>query len=83
MILVSSIGALFLLLVCLVQVRCDGSCFYLVIFYLVLFGRYFLEACSFLMIDRKGVDPEGSAERVEVGAIEGGRTLPRIDCKRK
>jgi hypothetical protein len=35
------------------------------------------------MIDRKGVDPEGSAERVEVGAIEGGRTLPRIDCKRK
>lgn len=35
----------------------------LITFYFVAVGCYPLEACSFLMRDRKGVDPEGRGGR--------------------
>ena len=41
-----------------------------VIFYLVMFGCYLLEACTFLMRDRKGADPEERGGGEELGGIE-------------
>jgi hypothetical protein len=32
---------------------------HLIIFYFVIFGGYLLEACYFIMIDRKEIDLEG------------------------
>lgn len=45
---------------CLIWPRCDGFCFFLVIFYFVVYGYYFLDARPFLM--RGGEEPyaEGS-----------------------
>lgn len=39
---------------CLVQPQYNGFCFYLIIFYFVMFGCRLLEACSFLLRDRNG-----------------------------
>jgi hypothetical protein len=33
--------------------------FYFIRFYFVMFSRYFLEICSFVMRDSKGLDAEG------------------------
>lgn len=59
LILVPAPGALFLLLGCLAQPGCDGFLFYLIMFYFVMFGCCLLEALSFLIRDRKVVDPDG------------------------
>lgn len=48
-----------LLLDCIVQPQCDGFCFIILYFYM--FVRY-LDAGSFLMRDRKGVDMERNWE---------------------
>jgi hypothetical protein len=41
-----------------------------IIFYFVRFGCYLLEACSFLMRDRKGLDLEGRGGWEDLG-VEG------------
>lgn len=61
-ILVLSLGALFLLVVCLFQTQCDGFCFML--FYVVMLCCYFLEACYFQMRDRKKVGHMGGKKRM-------------------
>ena len=48
-----------------------------------MFGCYLLEACSFLMRDRKGVDLEGKGGGEELGGINGGKTVIRIYYMRK
>jgi hypothetical protein len=56
---------------------------YVIIVYFVVFGCYFSDACSFLMRDRKGMDPEGRGGREELGGVEGEVYIIRIDCMRK
>ena len=48
-----------------------------------MFGCYLLEACSFLMRDRKGVDLDGRRGGEELGGVEGGETIIRIYYVRK
>lgn len=48
-----------------------------------MFYYYPLEACSFLMWDRKGVDPDGKGGGEELGEVEGGETVIRTDFVRK
>ena len=48
-----------------------------------MFVCYFLEVCSFLIRDRKGVDPEGKEGGKGLGEIEEGETIIRIYCMRK
>lgn len=43
-----------------------------------MFGCYFLEACSFLTRDRKGVDWDGRGGGEGLGGVEGGETIIRI-----
>ena len=43
-----------------------------------MFGCYLLEACSFLMRDRKGVDLEGRRGGKELGGVVGGETIVMI-----
>jgi hypothetical protein len=47
------------------------------IFYFV-FLKNLLEACSFLMRDRKGVDLEEIGDEEELGGVEKGETIIRI-----
>lgn len=54
----SSWGSFLFLLAWLVQLWHDGSCFHLTRFYFVTFYCHLLETCSFLMRDRKRVDPD-------------------------
>lgn len=83
LIFVSSLGALSFVLVCLVQLQYDGFCFLLFItLYSLMFCCYLLEACSFLMRDRKGLDPDGRGSREELGWTEGEKTVTRI-CRVK
>jgi hypothetical protein len=44
---------------------------------------YLLEACFFLVRDRKGADPEGRGGREELYEVEGGSTVIRIYCMKK
>lgn len=74
LILVSALGALFLLLGFLFQLQCDGFCF---MFYFVMFGCYLLEACSFLMRDK------GSGFDWGDGKSRGRETTIRIYYVRK
>jgi hypothetical protein len=46
-----------------------------------MFGCNPLEACSFLLRDKKGVDTEGGVEE-ELGGV-GGETVVKIYCMRK
>ena len=62
LIFVPALGSLFLLSICLVKLQCDDFCF--IIFFFVIFGSYFLEACSFQMRDGKGVDLDRSGGKV-------------------
>ena len=48
-----------------------------------MFGCYLLEACSFLMRDRKGVDLDGRDGGEELGGVEGEETVIRIYYVRK
>lgn len=43
-----------------------------------MFCCYLLEACSFLMIDRKGVNPEVRGGEEELVCVEGGETIIRM-----
>ena len=52
-------------------------------FYFFLFGCYLLEACSFLMRDRKGVDLDGRDGGEELGGVEGEETVICVYCMRK
>lgn len=52
--------------------------FYFIIFYFVRFCCYLLDACSFLIKDINGVDPDGRGGREEVGGVEEGKTVIRI-----
>jgi hypothetical protein len=45
-----------------------------------MFGYYFLEACSFLRRDRKGVGLEGRRSGEELGGVERGETIIRKYC---
>lgn len=47
-----------------------------------MFG-YHLEACSFLIRDSRGVDPEGREDGEEVGVAEGGESVILIYSLRK
>lgn len=51
--------------------------------YFAMFGFYFLQACSFLMGDRKGVDPEGRGSAEELEGAEGGETVIRMYWMKK
>ena len=79
--LVSGLGTLFLL-GCYVQLSILKFLLHL-IFYFVIFGCYLLEACSFLMRDRKGVDLEGRRGGEDLGRVEGEETIIRIYYMRK
>ena len=52
-------------------------------FYFDMFGCYLLEACSFLMIDRKGVDPEKRRGGEELGGVQGRESIIRVYCIKK
>lgn len=54
-----------------------------VLFYFVMFGSYILEACSFLMKGRKGVNLEGRGVWEGLDRIEGGETIIKIYYMRK
>ena len=56
--------------------------FYLV-FYTARFCCYLLDACSFLMRDRKEVYTEGRGGSKELRGVEGGETAIEIYCMRK
>jgi hypothetical protein len=58
LILVLAIEVRFLLQVCFTQFQCDSFCFILVILYFIIFCCCLLEACSFIIRDRKRVDPD-------------------------
>lgn len=45
------------------------------IFYCIMLGCYHLEACSFLIRKRKGVDPERRRSREELRRVEGEKTV--------
>lgn len=75
----STLGALSLLLGCLVQPQWDGFC--LISLYLILScWFYFLEDCSILMRDKKGPELEGCRG---TGGVEGRETIARIYHMRK
>lgn len=76
--LVPALGTLFLLSCSCVQLQHDIFCIILLYFTLVMVGCYCLEACSFLMKDRKGLDLEGSWDWEEMGGFEGGEPTIRI-----
>jgi len=57
--------------------------FYCLKFYFVIFGYYVLEACSFLMRDRKEVDLKEREYGKELGGVERGDTVTKIYCMRK
>lgn len=61
--------ALFFLLGCLARPQHDGFCF--ILYFILFFGCYLLQACSFLIRDRKRVDPEGREKGKELGRVEG------------
>lgn len=46
--------------------------FHLIIFNFVAFGCYLLQACSFLVRDRRRVDLEERRGEEELGGVEGG-----------
>lgn len=69
LILVLSLGALFLLLVCFVFLHAMD---FVISYYLMVFGCYHLEVCYILMRDKSGVDPDGRESGEELGGIEGG-----------
>ena len=48
-----------------------------------MFGCFLLEACSFLMKDRKGVDLEERGGGEELGRVEERETIIRKYCLRK
>ena len=48
-----------------------------------MFGCYLLEACSFLMTDRKGVDPEKRRGGEELGGVQGRESIIRVYCIKK
>lgn len=49
-----------------------------------MFGCFLLEVYSFLMRNgQERSESRGSGVREEVGAAEGGETIPRIHCMRK
>ena len=48
-----------------------------------MFDPYLLEACSFQMRDRKGVDPNGRGGRDQLARREGGETVIMVYCMRK
>ena len=81
LILVPSLGALLLLLICFVQLRYESFCFSLS--YMIMFCCYLLEACSFLMRDRKGVDLKGQGGEKELVGVEGGETIVKIHYMRR
>lgn len=60
-----------------------GVLFYLIIFYFVMFGCFLLEACYFLMRNKKGVDLERRGGGEELGGVETVETILRIYCVRK
>lgn len=78
-----ALGTLFLPLGCRVQRQRNGFCFIFSYFIFVILGCYVLEICSFLITNRKGVDPEGRGGVEELGGIEGEETIIIIDCVRK
>lgn len=45
------------------------------IFYFVMFGYHLLEAFSFLMRDRNGLDPEGKKYEEELEGVDGEKTM--------
>ena len=47
-----------------------------------MFGCYLLEACSFLIRDRKGVDPDRMGGGEELRGVKGGEAVIRIFCMR-
>lgn len=53
-------------------------CVYIIIFYFATFGCYLLEACPFLVRDKKGVDPDGQGCREELGVVEAGGIVIRL-----
>lgn len=69
--LVPALGTLFLLSCSCVQLQHDIFCIILLYFTFVMVGCYCLEACSFLMKDRKGLDLEGSWDLGGNGRIWG------------
>jgi hypothetical protein len=75
------LGAVLLVLICFLQLQCDG----LVLVYYLYFTLFcnFLEACSLLMIGRNRVYLEGKGWEEKLGGIEVGETVLRIYCMRK
>lgn len=49
-----------------------------VCFYLLIFCHYLLQVGSFLIQDRKLVDPDGRKFLEEFGRVEGGKTIAKI-----
>lgn len=76
------LGTLFLPLGCRLQLQRNGFCFIFSYFYFDIFGCYVLEICSFLITDRKEVDPEGRGGVEELGGVEGTHNNDRMYTKR-
>lgn len=81
--LVPTLGTLFLLLVCCVQIKKKMIVFASSHYILFCHVCYLLEACSFQMWDRKWVDPEGRGNGEKLGGIERRETAIRIYCMAK
>jgi hypothetical protein len=52
-------------------------------FYFVVFCFYLLETCSFLMRERKGVEPKVKGGREQLGGLKRGKIVFRLYCMRK
>lgn len=74
--------ALLFLLLCLVQLWCDGFFLILLCVYCVMFCCYLSEVRSFLVRDRKGVALDGRGGKEELGGAERADTI-RIYYVRK
>jgi hypothetical protein len=69
---VPSLGNPFLLLGCLVQLRCDVFQFYLILLSVIMIYCYLFETCSFLKKGRRGVGLGWRGGGEELGGVQGG-----------
>lgn len=78
------LGTLFLLLVHLVQLQCDGVFVCLsIVFYFVMVCCDLYETYCFLMRVIKKVDLDGREGGEELGGAERGKSVIRLYCMRK